>query len=59
MTKKAENQIKYTLSTMAIEQIAPSSEALSLCEAMADSRITADEAVNSVLERYGLRKANA
>ena len=59
MTKKAENQIKYTLSTMAIEHIAPSSEALHLCEALAENRITPDEALNSVLERYGLRKANA
>lgn len=54
MTLQGEKQLEYTLATHAVEQLVPSEEALRLCEQMADGAVTADAAVSSVLERYGL-----
>lgn len=61
MTKKAKSNIKYTLATHAAERMAPSREAITLCEKIADGRISGDAAVEQIKRHYGLqgRSANA
>lgn len=59
MTRQGKQQIEYTLATHAIEKLVPSKDALRLCEQMADGAVTADAAVSSILERYGLTTVSA
>lgn len=54
MTPKAQKNLEYTLATLEIEGLRPSDHAISLCERMAEGEITADEAVNAILEYYGI-----
>jgi len=59
MTQKCQKQIEYTLATHAIEKLSPSKEALLLCERMDSEKLSADAAVASLLERYGLSRVRA
>ena len=56
MTSKTKKQIEYTLDTMAIENLVPSDDAVSLCEQISDGRITVSSAVSALLEKYGVSK---
>lgn len=60
MTKKAQANIQYMLATHAAEYMTPSREAISLCEKIAEGRISGDFAVEQIKRRYGLesRRAN-
>ena len=51
VTKK---NLKYTLSTQAIEQAIPSKEAIKLCEHMSQGKVTADAAVDLLKKKYGI-----
>lgn len=54
MTQKAMKQLEYTLATHEIENLHPSDHAIELCERMSEGKISADEAVTSILENYGI-----
>lgn len=55
MTREASKQIQYCLSTLAIEKLHPSDEAISLCEQMAEGQISTEAAVEKLLRNYGLQ----
>ena len=59
MTKKAEKQVAYTLSTHAVENLKPSRDAVRLCRQMADGKLGADEAVAIMLRKHGVEKRAA
>ena len=54
MADMRHQNIKYTLSTGAIERIMPSKEAVRLCEELSKGKISADAAVAAIKEKYGL-----
>ena len=56
MTKQATKNLKYTLSTHAIEGLYPSKEALALCKATSEKRITVDEAAAQLKAMYLAKK---
>lgn len=56
MTMKVKKQIEYTLNTMAIENLAPSDEAIALCEKVSDGSISVAAAVFAIKEKYGVKK---
>ena len=60
MTRKARANVEYTIATHAAEKITLSREAISLCERIADGRISGDAAVAEILRRHGVesRRAN-
>lgn len=57
MTGKSKEYLDYTLSTLDIEHLVPSSEALRLCTQVAEGQIDADVAVRIILRQHGLKKA--
>ena len=48
--------LKYTLSTHAAERMTPSKEAIRLCERAESGKMTADDAVRAIREKYGLSR---
>ena len=56
MTMEASKQIEYSLSTLAIEQLHPSKEAILLCEQMSDGEISTDAAVAQIINKYISRR---
>ena len=54
MTKKAEENIRYTLATHAAEKMSPSKEAVALCERIANGSMTGDQAVKQILKMHGI-----
>lgn len=48
-------QLKNTLSTLAIEKLVPSQEALRLCEENADGQISMEEAIERLIRLYGVK----
>lgn len=54
MTQRAESNLKYTLATHAAEKMTPSSNAIRLCEQIADGKISADRAVEQIMRDYGI-----
>ena len=61
MTKLAKANVEYTVATHAAEKMNLSREAVSLCEKIADGRISGDAAVEQIKRLYGVesRPANA
>lgn len=59
MTQKCRKQIEYMLATHAIENLLPSKEAVRLCERMDSEKLSADAAVATVLEQYGVSRVRA
>lgn len=56
MTREASKQIEYSLSTLAIEKLSPSREAMKLCEQMSDGEISTEAAVAAIINRYSSRR---
>ncbi len=54
MVNIAEQNLKYTISTGAIEKAIPSKNAIKLCESMSQGNITANAAVDLLKKKYGL-----
>lgn len=54
MASLAEQNLKYTLSTQAIERATPSKEAIKLCEHMSQGKVTANVAVDLIKKKYGI-----
>ncbi len=48
------DSVHYTLSTMAVEGIVPSMEAIALCQQMSEGTISADQAIEVIKQKYGL-----
>lgn len=55
MTKAVAKQIEYAVSTLAIEKLRPSDEAIKLCEQMAEGKISTDAAILAILTQHGVR----
>ena len=56
MTQRAKEQIAYTLATHAVERVTPSREAVRYCEQVSDGKLSADQAVEKLLKRYGVTR---
>lgn len=54
MASLAEQNVKYTISTGAIEKAIPSKDAIKLCERMSKGDLTANAAVDLLKKKYGL-----
>lgn len=54
MTDKAKSNIRYTITTHALEKMTPSKEAVRLCERIAAGQISTDQAVNEIVRNYRL-----
>lgn len=54
MTRKAKDNVNYTVATHAAEHMPLSSETITLCERIADGHITGDAAVAEILRRHGV-----
>lgn len=54
MSHEAQQNMKYTLSTQAIERIVPSEEAIILCQKISDGKLNANAAVDKIKQKYGL-----
>ena len=54
MTPIAEKQVSYTLGTYAIENLSPSKDAIRFCEQISDGTLSADQAVEEMLQKYGI-----
>lgn len=59
MIRTAQQNMKYTLSTQAIERITPSKDALRLCEKLSDGKLSANAAVDTIKQKYGLTRGNS
>lgn len=59
MIRSAQQNMKYTLSTQAIERITPSKDALRLCEKLSDGKLSANAAVDAIKQKYGVTRGNS
>lgn len=59
MTQKSKRQLEYIVSTHAVERMAPSQDAMRLCEQISDGKLSADAAVEALLRLYGLKQVNS
>ena len=59
MTQKAKVNVQYMLATHAAERMRPSREAISLCEQIADGRISGDDAIAQIKRLYGVESRNS
>ncbi len=57
--QESTQNLKYTISTQAIERITPSKDALSLCEKLSAGKVSANSAVDAIKEKYGLTRGAA
>ena len=53
--KTTRKEVAYTLATHAAENLRPSREAVRYCEQISAGRVSADQAVENLLARYGFR----
>ena len=54
MTKRTKHNIEYTLSTLAVEGLKPSREAIQLCKEVSDKKISLDDAIYAIKVKYGV-----
>ena len=59
MDNLAQENIKYTLSTQAVERVIPSAETIRLCEKLSSGLISADSAVDIIKKKYGLIRSKS
>ena len=59
MTQKSKKHLDYTVCTYAVEQLVPSRDAMQLCEQISDGIISADVAVEKILQLYDLKQGNS
>ena len=54
-----QKNVKYTLASHAVERLRPSDDAINLMQKMSDGKISADDAVNQLLKKYGVSQGSA
>lgn len=59
MTQKIKKQLEYIASNHAVEQLTPSQDAMRLCVQLSDGKISADAAVEALLQLYGLKRVSS
>ena len=59
MTQKSKKNLEYTACTYAVENLAPSRDAMRLCELISDGMISADAAVKKLLQLYSLKQGDS
>ena len=59
MTSSTQQNIKYTLSTQAIEEVKPSKDAIRLCEKLSNGELSANAAVDTIKQKYGITRGNS
>lgn len=52
-----ESNIRYIVSTLAIEDLKPSQEALDLCRELFEGKINSADAEKSIFAKYGINRA--
>lgn len=52
---KQQERVEYTLATHAIENLIPSKDAVNLCNLMNDGLISVEDAILSLMEKYGIK----
>ena len=50
--------MKYAVSTQAIERVTPNKDALHLYEKLSDGKLSANAAVDTMKQKYGLIRGN-
>lgn len=56
--QESSQNLKYTIATQAIDRVTPSKDALSLCKKLSAGKISANDAVDAIKEKYGLTRGN-
>ena len=59
MTQARKKRLEYSVSTHTIEKLFPSEDALRLCEQVSDGILDANDAVESILKKYDLKRVPA
>ena len=59
MTQARKKRLEYSVSTHTIEKLFPSEDALRLCEQVSDGVLDANDAVESILKKYDLKRVPA
>ncbi len=59
MNRTAQQDMKYTLSTQAIERVTPSKDALRLCEKISDGKLSANAAVDAIKQKHGVTRGSS
>ena len=59
MTQTSKKRLKYSISTHAIENLFPSEDALRLYEQVSDGTLDVNDAVESILKKYDLKRVPA
>ena len=59
MTQKSKKQMEYTVCTYAVEHLTPSQDAMRLCEQISNGTISADAAVEKLLQLYDLKRVSS
>ncbi len=54
MTQKAKDHVQYSIATHTAEKMAPSREAIHLCEKITNGQISGNEAVEPIKRSYGI-----
>ena len=52
MQEQTNRHLKYTLGTLAVERLTPSKHAVRLCAKLSEGKISVDQALRSVKEKY-------
>lgn len=52
MREQTNRHLKYTLGTLAVERLTPSRHAVRLCTELSDGKISVDQALRLVKEKY-------
>ena len=53
---KQKERVEYALATHAIEKLVPSKDAVNLCHLMNEGVISVEDAVLSIMTKYGIAK---
>lgn len=57
MTQTSKKRLEYSISTLTIKKLFPSEDALRLCEQVSDGTLDVNDAVESILKKYDLKRA--
>ena len=58
MPQMSKKHLDYSISTHTIEKLFPSEDAMRLCEQVSDGILDADDAVESIIKKYNLKRVS-
>ena len=59
LMEERKKYLKYAVATHTIEKLFPSEDALRLCEQVSDGVLDANDAIESILKKYDLKRVPA